>query len=179
LQPFALADSRTLEKFEVETIPITPFTGDSWETLPERVKEAYELLQETLREYGDPEDIECDQGLYRHVKHLFWLVPLAEALRQRTELQGLYPLMHHAVIELKRLPHSVPQEESFTFFAEADGLFLLSLDQWQPSPITRHSQELGRGSAQQVTELLIRIVQNTENLQNDCSLNEDKQIGSG
>lgn len=134
------------------------FTGDSWETLPEKVKQTYEPCQQIIREYGDPEDADCDEGTYKFVKHVLWLVPLAEALRQRTELHGLYPAVHHAVIEIKRLPHSTPQNQCFMFYAETETEFRLSRLEWQTHSQSYDSQELGRGNAEAVVELFANIV---------------------
>jgi hypothetical protein len=133
------------------------FTGDSWELLPQRVEQIGEPLLEILRDFGD--DSDSEEGIARFLKHLFWLLPLAEVLKQRTELHYLYPLVHHAVIELKRLPHSVPQQKGFTFYAEAKEFFTLSEFEWQSPTSNYRSQEIGRGSADEVVDLLVKILE--------------------
>jgi hypothetical protein len=142
------------------------FTGDSWEYLPQRVKQTGEPMLEILREFGDDSDIEG--GITEFVKHLLWLVPLAEVLRQRTELHELYPLIHHAVIELKRLPHSVPQTKCFTFYAESEDVFSLSEHEWQTGTFERHWQVIGTGNAEQAVALLVNMTNDGKNSLLSC-----------
>lgn len=138
------------------------FVGDDWETLPELVKEVAEPWRLMLQEAGEVlEPIEGNLAYF--VQHLLWLVPLAETLKQRPELRALFPLVHHAVIELRQRPHSIAHDECFTFFAEADGLYRLSFDRWTPRPFRRYAQELGRGNVWHVADILVNSLSDIDN----------------
>jgi hypothetical protein len=152
-----------MESFIMLTIADDNFAGDAWETLPERVQQHAEPWMKFLHEFADIDENVWDKNnegnLPHFVNHVLWLIPLARVLTQRTELHGLYPLVHHAVIEIKLLPHSTPQHERFTFYAEADGVFSLSFAVREFSPGTWKIQELETGSAEQLVQRLIEVVQ--------------------
>src|SRR5437868_5938675 len=94
----------------------------AWNNLPEQLRRHYQPYADALQQYGSLKDNQ-DEGLYLSATRILWLVPLVETLQQRQNLHHLYPLVHHAVIELKRQPHNIPQEEAFTFSAVAEGRF--------------------------------------------------------
>jgi hypothetical protein len=131
------------------------FEGHPWDALRQTILDASAPYQRLMTEFNIQQD---DGGVADHVRHLLWLIPLAEALKQREQARLFYAMIHHAVIELKREPHYVSQAESLMLYAEAAERFTLKRIHFMREvgrPPT--SVKLGEGSADEVADMVAAL----------------------
>jgi hypothetical protein len=128
----------------------------SWDTLPNDILRVIAPWQKFLDGLTEEEQDFLGVSLPNLIMHLVWLIPLAERLQQCPELRGLYPFVHHAVLQLSLQPTSVSYHPCFMILAESQERYRLSFyaEHGKSTPQDR----LGEGSVEEITELLVEAV---------------------
>lgn len=119
------------------------------------------LWTDALAEIGETLDLQdLDDSSVALIWHLRWLVPLAEELQKHPVLHKLFPVVHHANIDLRlkenlHLPGVLLYAPSAEMF-EATLLTISAAGDTSAVP-------LGRGDIQAIAYLLEKLVQKAAN----------------
>lgn len=100
-----------------------PLREELWVNLTQRIVHQRDTWVRLMEEIGFK--IDSDASPAATLRYLGWLVPLAEVLQVHTLLQNWYPVLHHAVLELKPEPYA---REGLLVYAKAEGFFYVTLE---------------------------------------------------
>jgi hypothetical protein len=125
-----------------------------WCDLPNQVRQYGDYWHRLVCEAAGQPDLEPDE----FVQHVYWLVPLAQALQKHASLQRLYPFIHHAVLDLRPVPDRSVAGESIMLFARAPGHFDATRVKHSSTTGQSEREELAVGEAQHVAAAVAQAV---------------------
>ena len=132
--------------------------GD-WQHLPEQVLKVAQSWQtfwtDVYAQTGETFSLDSSGSNTDFIKHLLWLILLAEELQRPPKLHGLFPVVHHAMIDLQFTSGSY--KPSIGLFAPVEGVFKAT-QIITVSPVFT-TVEIGRGDAATVSDLIEKFIE--------------------
>ena len=125
-----------------------------WRTLPKQVRQYGDYWHSLICEAAGQPDLEPDE----FIQHVFWLVPLAQALQKHASLERLYPFIHHAVLDLRPVPDRSVAGESIMLYARAEGQFEATRVKHNSSTGQSEREELAAGDAEHIATAVAQAV---------------------